>query len=84
MNKLAKQAMDAHGGLERWNRFTTLSAHLIQWRRPLGCQGQSGSPGGRDRHGRPPRREGFALALRFSRSKVALRTATGRDRRRER
>jgi len=23
------QAMDAHGGLERWNRFTTLSAHLI-------------------------------------------------------
>jgi hypothetical protein len=30
MNKLAKQAMDGHGGLERWNRFTTLSAHLIQ------------------------------------------------------
>ena len=28
MNKLAKQAIDAHGGLERWNRFTTLSAHL--------------------------------------------------------
>jgi hypothetical protein len=30
MNKLAKQAIDAHGGLERWNRFTGLSAHLIQ------------------------------------------------------
>ena len=29
MDKLAMQAMDAHGGLERWNRFTTLSAHLI-------------------------------------------------------
>jgi len=29
MHKLAMQAMDAHGGLERWNRFTTLSAHLI-------------------------------------------------------
>ena len=29
MNKLAKQAIDAHGGLERWNRFSTLSAHLI-------------------------------------------------------
>jgi hypothetical protein len=27
---LAKLAIDAHGGLERWNRFTTLSAHLIQ------------------------------------------------------
>lgn len=24
MNKLAKQAIDAHGGLERWNRFTAL------------------------------------------------------------
>jgi hypothetical protein len=29
MNQLAKQAIEAHGGLERWNRFTTLSAHLI-------------------------------------------------------
>ena len=29
MDKLAKQAMDAHGDLERWNRFTTLSARLI-------------------------------------------------------
>jgi len=30
MNRLAKQAIDAHGGLERWNYFNTLSAHLIQ------------------------------------------------------
>jgi hypothetical protein len=29
MNQLAKQAIEAHGGLERWSRFTTLSAHLI-------------------------------------------------------
>ena len=29
MNELAKQATVAHGGLERWKRFTTLSAHLI-------------------------------------------------------
>ena len=29
MNQLAQQAIDAHGGLERWNRFSTLSAHLI-------------------------------------------------------
>src|SRR5258708_2709604 len=28
--ELAKLAIEAHGGLERWNRFTTLSAHLIQ------------------------------------------------------
>ena len=30
MIELAKQAIDAHGGLERWSRFTALSAHLIQ------------------------------------------------------
>jgi hypothetical protein len=30
MNNLVKQAIEAHGGLECWNRFTTLSAHLIQ------------------------------------------------------
>jgi hypothetical protein len=29
-NDLAKFAIEAHGGLERWNSFTTLSAHLIQ------------------------------------------------------
>ena len=27
---LAKLAIEAHGGLERWNSFTMLSAHLIQ------------------------------------------------------
>jgi hypothetical protein len=30
MEKLAKLAIDAHGGIDRWNRFTTFSAHLIQ------------------------------------------------------
>lgn len=30
MNELAKLAIEAHGGLEHWNSFTTLSAHLIQ------------------------------------------------------
>jgi len=30
MKELAKLAIEAHGGLERWNSFTTLSAHLIQ------------------------------------------------------
>ncbi len=28
--ELAMLAIEAHGGLERWNRFTMLSAHLIQ------------------------------------------------------
>ena len=28
--ELAMSAIKAHGGLERWNRFTMLSAHLIQ------------------------------------------------------
>ena len=30
MNQLAKLALEAHGGITRWNSFTTLSAHLIQ------------------------------------------------------
>ena len=29
MNKLGQQAIEAHGGLEGWSRFTALSAHLI-------------------------------------------------------
>jgi hypothetical protein len=29
MNKLANLAIDAHGGLDRWNNFTTLSVHGI-------------------------------------------------------
>jgi hypothetical protein len=42
MNKLARQAMDAHGGLERWNRFTTLSAHLIQGGALWAAKGKAG------------------------------------------
>ena len=42
MNKLAKQAIDAHGGLERWNRFTTLSAHLIQGGALWAAKGKAG------------------------------------------
>ena len=29
MNELAKLAIDAHGGLDRWKRFTTLSVRGI-------------------------------------------------------
>src|SRR3974377_2008736 len=42
MNKLAKQAIDAHGGLERWNRFTALSAHLIQGGNLWATKGKAG------------------------------------------
>jgi len=42
MNKLAKQAIDAHGGLERWNCFTTLSAHLIQGGALWAAKGKAG------------------------------------------
>jgi len=42
MNKLAQQAIDAHGGLERWNRFTTLSAHLIQGGALWAAKGKAG------------------------------------------
>jgi len=42
MNKLAKQAIDAHGGLETWNRFTALSAHLIQGGDLWAAKGKAG------------------------------------------
>jgi hypothetical protein len=42
MNKLAKQAIAAHGGLERWNGFATLSAHLIQGGALWAAKGKGG------------------------------------------
>ena len=42
MNKLAKQAIDAHGGLERWNGFATLSAQLIQGGALWAAKGKGG------------------------------------------
>jgi hypothetical protein len=42
MNKLAEQAIDVHGGLERWNRFTTLSAHLVQGGALWAAKGKAG------------------------------------------
>ena len=42
MNKLAQQAMDAHGGLERWNPFSTLSAHLVQGGALWAAKGKAG------------------------------------------
>jgi len=42
MNRLAKQAIDAHGGLERWNHFNTLSAHLIQGGELWAAKGKAG------------------------------------------
>ena len=30
MNSLAELAIDAHGGLDRWTQFETVSAHLVQ------------------------------------------------------
>jgi hypothetical protein len=42
VNKLGKQAIDAHGGLERWNRFSALSAHLIQGGDLWAAKGKTG------------------------------------------
>jgi hypothetical protein len=42
MNKLAKQAIEAHGGLEPWNHFTKLSAHLIQGGELWAAKGKAG------------------------------------------
>jgi hypothetical protein len=42
MNKLAQQAIDVHGGPERWNRFITLSAHLIDRGELWAAKGKAG------------------------------------------
>ena len=39
---LAQFAIEAHGGLERWNRFSTISAHLIQGGELWGLKGKAG------------------------------------------
>src|SRR6266704_1523346 len=42
MNKLAKLAIDAHGGLGRWKRFTMLSVHGINGGILWGAKGKAG------------------------------------------
>jgi len=42
VNKLAQQAIETHGGLERWNRLTALSAHLIQGGDLWAAKGKAG------------------------------------------
>jgi len=43
MDSLAKLAIDAHGGLDRWRQFETLSAHLSQGGALWGIKGQAGT-----------------------------------------
>jgi hypothetical protein len=40
--ELAKLAIDAHGGLARWNQFTQISAHLLQGGVFWGVKGKAG------------------------------------------
>jgi hypothetical protein len=42
MNKLVKLAIDAHGGLARWKRFTMLSVHGINGGMLWGAKGKAG------------------------------------------
>lgn len=42
MDPLAKRLIDAHGGLLRWNRFDSLSAHLVQGGALWGMKGKAG------------------------------------------
>nr|WP_315050895.1 hypothetical protein [uncultured Brevundimonas sp.] len=42
MNALAQKIFDAHGGLETWNRFSTLTAHLKQGGALWALKGQAG------------------------------------------
>jgi hypothetical protein len=43
MNALAKLAIDAHGGLDRWKQFEKLSAHLVQGGVLWQLKGQAGT-----------------------------------------
>jgi hypothetical protein len=43
MNSLAKLAIDAHGGLDRWKQFETVSAHLVQGGLLWQIKGQAGT-----------------------------------------
>ena len=42
MNELTKLAIDAHGGLDRWKRFSTLSVHGINGGLLWGAKGKAG------------------------------------------
>lgn len=42
MTDLATAIIDAHGGLDRWRQFSTLSAHLVQGGALWGLKGQAG------------------------------------------
>lgn len=42
MNELAQLAIEAHGGLEKWKQYTTLSAHLVQGGALWGLKGKAG------------------------------------------
>ena len=43
MNALAQFAIDAHGGLDRWKKFETVSAHLVQGGVLWQVKGQAGT-----------------------------------------
>ena len=42
MDDLAKRIIDAHGGLERWRSFKTVTAHLVQGGALWGLKGKAG------------------------------------------
>ena len=42
MKDLFNTVIEAHGGLERWNQLTSVSAHLVQGGALWGIKGQAG------------------------------------------
>lgn len=84
MNSLAQLAIDAHGGLDRWKQFESVSAHLVQGGVLWAVKGQGGTLdetnvtvglrsewASHSPFGTPERRS------RFSPSKVAIENADG-------
>jgi hypothetical protein len=43
MNELAELTIKAHGGLKRWGKFETVSAHLVQGGALWALKGQAGT-----------------------------------------
>src|SRR5262249_18829547 len=44
MNDLLKDVLDAHGGLARWNQFSTARAQIVTGGGPLGATGATQGP----------------------------------------
>jgi len=72
MNDLATLAINAHGGLERWRRLKTVSAHLLQGGVLWKVKGHEGVLDDVQPDGRPAQGMGVSSAVRTAESTLVL------------